>query len=100
MISQIFPGDKVDESVTVQTYLLQNEPDDAQREEAQQLFDFLGHVVSTEDLPTSYNQQRALSTGMLTSLQFGRNEGGLQRFHAWTNRILDTPDGEFETLFD
>ena len=100
LISQIFPGDKVDESVTVQTYLLQNEPNDAQREEAQQLFDFLGHVVSTEDLPTSYNQQRALSTGILNSLQFGRNEGGLQRFHKWTDRILNTADGQLNQFLE
>jgi len=52
-----------------------------------------------EDLPTSHAQQRALSTGMLTSIHLGRNEGGLQQFHRWTDTILNTPDAELNELF-
>jgi len=68
-------------------------------DEVAQLFDFLGRVVATEDLPTSHAQQKALSTGILNSIRFGRNEGGLQQFHRWTNTLLDTPDGELDGLF-
>lgn len=99
LISQILPGATVDRSVTVQTYLLEHEPDDAQRTAAQQLFDFLGGVVNGEDLPTSFDQQRTLSTGMVSTVRFGRNEGGLQRFHQWTERILDTPEADLDALF-
>lgn len=99
LISQILPGATVDQSVTVQTYLMEHEPEDEQRAAAQQLFDFLGDVVNGEDLPTSFDQQRALSTGLLPSVRFGRNEGGLQQFHAWTERILVTADDDLEDLF-
>jgi phenylpropionate dioxygenase-like ring-hydroxylating dioxygenase large terminal subunit len=99
LVSQILPGDTVDESITVQTYLTREVPTGADRDEVAQLFDFLGRVVSTEDLPTSHAQQKALSTGILNSIRFGRNEGGLQQFHRWTNTLLDTPDGELNGLF-
>ena len=99
LISQILPGDTVDESITVQTYLTREVPTGTDRDEVAQLFDFLGRVVSTEDLPTSHAQQKALSTGILNSIRFGRNEGGLQQFHRWTNTLLDTPDGELDGLF-
>lgn len=99
LISQILPGATVDQSITVQTYLLEHEPDDTARAEAQQLFDFLGDVVANEDLPTSFDQQRTLSTGMMSSVRFGRNEGGLQRFHQWTERILATDDADLNDLF-
>ena len=85
--------------MTFQTYLLEHEPDHTQRAEAQQLFEFLGDVVNGEDLPTSFDQQRTLSTGLLGSVRFGRNEGGLQRFHQWTERILDTADADLDELF-
>jgi hypothetical protein len=99
LISQILPGNNVDESITVQTYLTREEPTGANHDEVAQLFDFLGRVVSTEDLPTSHAQQRSLSTGLLTSIRLGRNEGGLQQFHRWTDTILNTPDTELNELF-
>jgi phenylpropionate dioxygenase-like ring-hydroxylating dioxygenase large terminal subunit len=100
LISQILPGVNVDESITVQTYIMENEPSVEDREAAEQLRAFLGKVVSEEDLPTSVAQQQALSTGMLKAVQFGRNEGGLQEFHKWTERILNTPDAELNALFE
>jgi phenylpropionate dioxygenase-like ring-hydroxylating dioxygenase large terminal subunit len=99
LISQILPGVHVDESITVQTYIMENEPSDEDREAAEQLRTFLGKVVNEEDLPTSVAQQRSLSTGMLSSVQFGRNEGGLQEFHKWTEAILRTADSELDDLF-
>ncbi len=89
----------VDESITVQTYLTREEPTGTDCAEVAQLFEFLGRVVSTEDLPTSHAQQRALSAGMLTLIRLGRNEGGLQQFHRWTDPILNTPDAELNQLF-
>jgi phenylpropionate dioxygenase-like ring-hydroxylating dioxygenase large terminal subunit len=100
LISQILPGVNVDESITVQTYITENEPSGEDREDAEQLRAFLGKVVNEEDLPTSVAQQQALSTGMLKAVQFGRNEGGLQEFHKWTERILNTSDAELNALFE
>lgn len=99
LISQIFPGEAVDESFTVQTYLMAEPPDAAARAAADELRDFLGHVVNDEDLPTSVKQQRALSTGLYPVVCFGRNEGGLQHFHRWLERVMQTPDGALDRLF-
>jgi hypothetical protein len=99
LISQILPGANVDESITVQSNILENGPNDVDREDAEQLRALLGTVVNGEDLPASYTQQKALSTGMLKSVQFGRNEGGLQRFHKWSDSILGTVDSELNKLF-
>jgi nitrite reductase/ring-hydroxylating ferredoxin subunit len=92
LISQIIPGINVDESITIQTYFTENELSGDDRVIAQNMFNFLGDVVDGEDLPTSVDQQRALSTGMIKSVNFGRNEGGLQRFHELSDRILGTTD--------
>jgi phenylpropionate dioxygenase-like ring-hydroxylating dioxygenase large terminal subunit len=100
IISQIFPGETVDVSYTVQTYLMEKPPaDEAARASAEKLCDFLGHVVNEEDLPTSIRQQRALESGLLPKICFGRNEGGLQQFHRWTDRILETGAGGLDALF-
>lgn len=99
LISQIFPGDSVDESFTVQTYLMADPPDDAARAAAAELCDFLGHVVNDEDLVTSVKQQRALATGIYPVVCFGRNEGGLQHFHRWVERVVHAPDAELDNLF-
>jgi phenylpropionate dioxygenase-like ring-hydroxylating dioxygenase large terminal subunit len=99
LISQIFPGATVDRSTTVQTYIVEREPDADEREAAMRLFEFLGQVVGGEDLPTSVAQQRALESGLLPTVRYGRNEGGVQRFHAWNERILATADADLDALF-
>ena len=99
IISQVFPGATVDESITVQTYLVENEPDETSREEALKNSAFLAHVVNDEDLPTSCRQQRVLESGLLPTVRYGKNEGGLQHFHRWIDRIMETDDAQLQTLF-
>jgi hypothetical protein len=88
LVSQLFPGASVGESVTVQTYLLANEPDVAERDAAEKTFELLGRVVREEDYATGLRQQRALATGARAEVLFGRNEGGGQRFHQHLDRLL------------
>lgn len=99
LISQIFPGESVDESFTVQTYLMAEPPDEAARAAADELRDFLAHVVNDEDLVTSVKQQRSLATGIYPVVCIGRNEGGLQHFHRWVERVVQAPDAELDDLF-
>ena len=56
-------------------------------------------MVGDEDLPTSFRQQQALATGLLREVRFGRNEGGLQHFHNWVERIVEASDGALPGLF-
>lgn len=99
IISQVFPGETVEKSFTIQTYLMEQEPDNASRAEALKLCDFLAQVVNEEDLPTSLRQQRALATGLLPTVCYGRNEEGLQHFHRWIERIVETDDPGLNELF-
>ena len=88
LVSQLFPGASVAESVTVQSYLLAKEPDAGEREAAEKTFELLGYVVREEDYATGLRQQRALATGARAEVLFGRNEGGGQRFHQYLDRLL------------
>jgi phenylpropionate dioxygenase-like ring-hydroxylating dioxygenase large terminal subunit len=98
ILSQIFPGASVSESLTVQTYLLEREPDAENREKALKLLDFLEHVVRDEDLITSVGQQRVLASGLLDEVCFGRNEAGLHHFHRWLAAVQDADDAGLAAL--
>ena len=91
---------KVGESVTVQTYVISQDPAD---EEEQKMLDgqweLLGYVVEQEDYATGLRQQRALTTGALDAVMFGRNEGGGQAFHGWVERLLATEDEDLPSVF-
>ena len=99
MISQLFPGETPGTSITVQNYVMENEPDEEQAEAAHQQFLFLEHVVQNEDYATGLKQQTALETGFKDHVLFGRNEEGGQRFHGWVDRLIETPDDKLEALF-
>jgi hypothetical protein len=92
LMSLVLPGASVDDSLTVQTMLSETPPDEQTRQEIAALCDFLGHVVADEDLPTSAHQQKALATGIIPTVQFGRNEGGLQHFHKWIDAVIAAED--------
>ena len=99
MISQLFPGETPGTSVTVQNYVMENEPTEEQAQQAHEQFAFLEHVVRDEDYATGLKQQQALETGFKEHMLFGRNEEGGQRFHGWVDRILNTSDADLPGLF-
>ena len=92
LVSQLFPGKEPGASVTVQNYLMAEEPDEAGRAEAEKQVDLLEYVVREEDYGTGLRQQRALVAGGRKEVLFGRNEGGGQRFHRWVDRLLAADD--------
>jgi hypothetical protein len=98
-LSQVFPGETVGESITVQSHLTAAPPSAEGREQIHARCDFLAHVVGDEDLPTSFGQQQALATGIVEEVRFGRNEGGLQHFHGWVEAIVAASDEELPDLF-
>ena len=98
LLSQLFPGKTVDTSVTIQHFLVPNEPDDAQKEALDGWMQLLMKVVRDEDYYTGKRIQKALETGALEHVLFGRNEGGGQRFHAWVQALLETEDADLPKL--
>jgi phenylpropionate dioxygenase-like ring-hydroxylating dioxygenase large terminal subunit len=100
MISQLFPGEKVGESITTQFYVMERTPPDEEtRKGAQDQFDFLKIVVRDEDYSTGKRQHDALMSGQMDHVLFGRNEGGGQVFHQWANRLVAASDRELAQIF-
>jgi nitrite reductase/ring-hydroxylating ferredoxin subunit len=99
MVSQLFPGPGVGESLTVQSFLATREPDAAQRAAIEETMRFLEHVVRDEDYFTGLRIQRALGSGALEHVLFGRNEGGGQRFHRFVDALLQAEAAELPSLF-
>ncbi len=94
MISQLFPGDTPETSVTVQNFLAAFEPTDENRQTIADQMAFLLKVVRDEDYYTGLRIQRAVKTGAKKEFLFGRNEGGGQRFHGWVDTLVNASDDE------
>jgi phenylpropionate dioxygenase-like ring-hydroxylating dioxygenase large terminal subunit len=92
LLSIVVPGVEVGMSTTTQTFLAETAPDDAARSAMRDMTAFLAHVVGDEDLPTSAFQQQVMATGLVGTVRFGRNEGGLQHFHRWLDKVIAADD--------
>ena len=99
LLSQLLPGASPEESYTVQYYLMEKKPNQQQRKEAKEQFDFFKYVVKEEDYATGLKLQKGLKTGKLESVLFGRNESGGQAFHEWVDKIINTKNKDLSKLF-
>jgi len=99
MVSQLFPGARADESVTVQSFLATEAPGEEQQAAIAAQMRFLEHVVRDEDYFTGLRIQRALETGARRDVLFGCNEWGGQRFHRFVDAVLETEDAALPALF-
>lgn len=101
LISQLFPGEHVGDSLTTQFYLMENQPTSkADIQSAREQFDFLEIVVRDEDYATGKRQHEALCSGLLPEVLFGRNERGGQVFHAWVEKLTKASDAELPGIFE
>ncbi len=89
MISQLFPGDSPDRSVTIQNFITTSEPDDELRETAAKTKAFYDHVVRDEDYFTGIRIGENIATGAKDEFVLGRNEGGNQHFHRTLAALTD-----------
>ena len=96
MVSQLFPGDTAETSVTTQHFLAVDAPDGDRMNVIEKQMDFLMHVVRDEDYYTGNHIQRAVKTGARSEFLFGRNEGPCQRFHEWVEDLIHA-DTEADT---
>jgi carnitine monooxygenase subunit len=99
MVSQLFPGDNVNESYTTQTFVHTQPPTPEQAAMVAEKMAFLHHVVADEDYFTGKRIQRAARSGAKKEFLFGRNEGGGHRFHQWVEAIIATEDDALPALF-
>jgi len=94
MISQLFPGSDPDTSITHQNFLATFTPTEEQKESIAQTMDFLRYVVAEEDYYTGNRIQKTVKTGAKSHFYFGRNEEGGQRFHRWTDALIQADSEE------
>ena len=94
MISQLFPGSDPDSSITHQNFLATFTPTEEQKESIAQTMDFLRYVVAEEDYYTGNRIQKTVKTGAKSHFYFGRNEEGGQRFHRWTDALIQADSEE------
>ena len=101
MVSQLFPGATSEESVTHQNFLADFELDDEHAPQVAELMAFLKNVVQGEDYEGAcFGIQKAVKTGAVSELLFGRNEGGGQCFHRWVDALTRTEDDDLGRLFE
>ena len=98
MVSQMYPGERVGESFTIQNFLRFGTPEDVDQKELEQHMQFMRRVVQDEDYGTGFNVQKALATGAKEYSYFGRNEGGGQLFHRWVDALVEAEDADLPTL--
>ena len=94
MISQLFPISDADTSITHQNFLATFTPTEEQKESIAQTMDFLRYVVAEEDYYTGNRIQKTVKTGAKSHFYFGRNEEGGQRFHRWTDALIQADSEE------
>jgi phenylpropionate dioxygenase-like ring-hydroxylating dioxygenase large terminal subunit len=101
MISQLFPGDTPEKSVTVQNYVMEKLPaNDEMREAATAQFKLLEYVVESEDYATGIALQKAIKNRPGFEVLFGRNEEGGQRFHGFLDELLACKGADLQGLFE
>ena len=93
MVSQLLPGDTPGTSMTTQHFLAAEDPSE-HLETIEKQTEFLLHVVRDEDYFTGIRIGKALATGALDKVMFGRNEAGGQRFHGWVQDVVDADSND------
>jgi phenylpropionate dioxygenase-like ring-hydroxylating dioxygenase large terminal subunit len=88
LVSQLFPGDAPNRSVTVQTILTERVPETPEQQQAADAFAALTlQAVRDEDYRMCSAIQRGIDGGALAPFVFGRNEPTLQHYHRWVERL-------------
>jgi len=89
LVSQIFPGDTPDCTVTRQTLLCATRPEsETELEAARQFSAMTLQAVRDEDYVVAGSIQRALNSGANDHFVIGRNEPAVQHYHRWVARMM------------
>ena len=88
LVSQILPGQSADQTITRQSILVANEPDDDASKQAAQTFSQMVYdAVMHEDYAIGQRIQQGIHSLNNTSFIFGRNEPAVQHYHQWVARL-------------
>ena len=93
LISQVFPGETADTTITRQTLLCATEPEtEAEKQAAEEFSAMTLQAVQDEDYVVVGSIQRAMNSGANTSFVIGRNEPGVQHYHSWVAQFMQNND--------
>ena len=93
LISQVFPGETADTTITRQTLLCATEPaTEAEKQAAEEFSAMTLQAVQDEDYVVVGSIQRAMNSGANTSFVIGRNEPGVQHYHSWVAQFMQNND--------
>ena len=99
LVSQVFPGPSIDETVTRQTILCApGEQDEAWLEAARTFSRLTLDAVRDEDYAIVKTVQAGLRSGANQDFLLGRNEPALQHYHKTVARIVEADDDERRIL--
>lgn len=89
LVSQVYPGDTPDTTITRQTVLAARKPEtDEQREATATFSAMVLKAVRDEDYRIGFQIQAGLSSGANKVFTIGRNEIALQHYHNWVARLV------------
>jgi len=96
-IFRVYPGEEVGRQKTLyHLYRRTSVSTPEERRLAEEQFDYVYRVVETEDFAITAQEQRAIESGQLPYLNFGRNEPALIGLHECLRRAVGLePAGEF-----
>ena len=88
LVSQVFPTDRADRTITRQTVLAAREPKtDAEKAATEAFSQVTLTAVKDEDYAIGLKIQAGLESGGNREFVFGRNEPALQHYHKWVARL-------------
>jgi phenylpropionate dioxygenase-like ring-hydroxylating dioxygenase large terminal subunit len=90
LVSQIFPGQTPNTTVTTQTILVANKPTStAEKTASREFSDLILRAVQDEDYAIGFGIQSGMGSNANTEFIFGRNEPAVQNYHTWIARFMD-----------
>jgi NAD(P)-dependent dehydrogenase (short-subunit alcohol dehydrogenase family) len=92
LINAVYPGERFDQSTTVQTHYTRTPiTHDAERAAMEQRSNMVRDVVRTEDYWMTASIQAGITSGAQDTVVFGRNEQALHHYHRAL--LAAVPDG-------
>lgn len=89
LMSQVFPGETPDKTITRQSVLVAKMPETPDEKEAADAFSkMVLKAVEEEDYRIGRQIQGSLAAGGNASFTIGRNEPGVQHYHRWIERYM------------
>ena len=91
LVSQVYPTKDFDKTITRQLLLCSKKPENDDEQKSSETFSKMTlQAVRDEDYAVVQTIQDGLKTNANSHFTFGRNEKGLQHYHQWVERFMNS----------